>query len=1091
MAEMDTEIEKYENLLGICLKSDFDFEMDVNDEISRSRILKILKYTFNEIESRYEKLSFLMNTKIESIPSSMYISIKNEKEKYYENMNLNTNLEEKVKELDKRINYLQSIVSEQKVHQEVRNLKFQNIDIRHEYEGMNDVFIMYGRGAEGDAMKVKVDGFKFYFYMRGEEDRVRAALKKVEGKVKGKGMHGDCKRFGCACRGNRKFWFDKWGPRPAPCTKYSAGCKDSVISHIEEVSGKSILGYEPTESKFFKIYLNSSFFINRMRFNLMEEEGVEVFEADIKPLMRFMVDFDLRGCGWSECNNCEFQGRENVWRCHVNEIRANNDKMENAPIRTLGLDIECMAIEENVFPTPDRCPMIQCSVVTHVLGEECYKDKIVFCLSECDEIPDGDIRWYNTEEQVFHALWKFIRKFDPDIITGFNSNGFDLPYLFDRAKTLKCDFFRYISRKSKYPAVFWKEVFSSAQTGTRENTRFHIPGVIPMDVFELVKAKYKLREYNLNFVSEYFLKEKKMDDIKYRDIPVFQRAGAEKRAIIAKYCLQDTILVMKLIDKLQISMENIQAARVQGCTFQEVFTKGISYRLTRKLLQYTFKYRFFLPTFKKNKGITNVPMYSDMKLGERAGELSGRPSIDAPFVGATVLEPHKGYYNDYIVCLDFASLYPSEMIQHNLSHDTLIKSREDAESKGLNWDNDVVQTPAGFFFVRKHVSEGLLCKIEKELAKERKIGKMKMKEAKTTLERAVYDGQQLGVKVVMNSLYGYCGARMGQIPCPAVSTSITSFGREDIEKTKLFVEKKFGKSICPGERQAEVIYGDTDSVFVKFQAKSLEQAIHFGKEIEKNINITEMWQRPMYLEYEKCYSSFLLMNKKKYVGLKHDNSLDAGKIDAKGIEMVRRDNCLLTNKTMTEFVDILMKQRNQSAAILHLKNKIQNLLLNQIHLDQLTLSKKLSKLNYKNKVPHLEVVKKLQSRGRPEPEIPKLGERVKYVIIENGMKKNAEKAECPSFVALNKCKIDTNYYLEKSLKLPFSRLLIPIIGESETKEIFIKSNYTQEIIGGGPLTSFFTGKKRQITTIQPMSSSSESPGKRTRNKSILDFFCKR
>lgn len=146
------------------------------------------------------------------------------------------------------------------------------------------------------------------------------------------------------------------------------------------------------------------------------------------------------------------------------------------------------------------------------------------------------------------------------------------------------------------------------------------------------------------------------------------------------------------------------------------------------------------------------------------------------------------------------------------------------------------------------------------------------------------------MKISANSVYGFTGATVGQLPCLEISSSVTAIGRTMIEYTKAMVMEKF--NIANGyENDSLVIYGDTDSVMVRFGTDSIAEAMKLGKLAADTISAT--FPKPIKLEFEKVYCPYLLMNKKKYAGLLYTKPDKFDYIDAKGIETVRRDNCQL------------------------------------------------------------------------------------------------------------------------------------------------------------------------------------------------------
>jgi DNA polymerase delta subunit 1 len=181
-----------------------------------------------------------------------------------------------------------------------------------------------------------------------------------------------------------------------------------------------------------------------------------------------------------------------------------------------------------------------------------------------------------------------------------------------------------------------------------------------------------------------------------------------------------------------------------------------------------------------------------------------------------------------------------------------------------------------------------------------------MKEETDEFRKKVLDGRQSALKISANSVYGFTGAQVGKLPCLEISQSVTAFGREMIEKTKALVESEF--TINKGfEHDAKVIYGDTDSVMIKFGVKTLEEAMKLGRLAATTVSAS--FPSPIKLEFEKCYYPYLLINKKRYAGLYFTRPDKHDKMDCKGIETVRRDNCELVASLISTCLEKLLIER--------------------------------------------------------------------------------------------------------------------------------------------------------------------------------------
>merc|ERR1719401_389800 len=207
----------------------------------------------------------------------------------------------------------------------------------------------------------------------------------------------------------------------------------------------------------------------------------------------------------------------------------------------------------------------------------------------------------------------------------------------------------------------------------------------------------------------------------------------------------------------------------------------------------------------------------------------------------------------------------------------------------------VTKAPTGCSFLKRDTRRGLLPMILEELLAARKRAKKAMAEAEDPLTKSVLNGRQLALKISANSVYGFTGATVGMLPCLEISSSVTAFGRTMIDHTKNMVEAKY--CIQNGyAHDAQVIYGDTDSVMVKFGVDSVAEAMSLGQEAADMVS--ETFLKPIKLEFEKVYCTYLLMNKKRYAGLYWTRPDTYDKLDTKGIETVRRDNCGLVRQVV-------------------------------------------------------------------------------------------------------------------------------------------------------------------------------------------------
>ena len=538
-----------------------------------------------------------------------------------------------------------------------------------------------------------------------------------------------------------------------------------------------------------------------------------------------------------------------------------------APLRILSFDIEC-AGRKGIFPEANHDPVIQIANVVTRYGEPKPFVRNVFCLDTCSMIPNTQTFEFNAEEKMLQAWRDFLEKVDPDVIIGYNISNFDFPYLLDRARHLKCTKFPYWSRIKNTQSHSKKTNFSSKQMGNRDTKATNTNGRLQLDLLQLIQRDHHLRSYTLNSVCAHFLGEQK-EDVHHTMITELHNGTPESRRRLAIYCLKDAFLPQRLMDKLMCLVNYTEMARVTGVPFNYLLSRGQQVKFISQLFRKALEQNLVIPNLRTD-------------------------ASEEQYVGATVIEPSRGYYDVPIATLDFASLYPSIIQAHNLCYTTLL-NKTSVEKLGLVKDEDYIVTPNNDLFCTAKVRKGLLTQILEELLGARKRAKKELAIETDPFKKAVLNGRQLALKISANSVYGITGATVGKLPCLPIASSTTSYGRQMIMKTKEEVEAKY--TIVNGySHDAEVIYGDTDSVMVKFGPKDLEKTMELGQEAASYVS--SKFIQPIKLEFEKVYFPYLLINKKRYAGLYWTTPGKYDKMDSKGIETVRRDNCRLVQNVI-------------------------------------------------------------------------------------------------------------------------------------------------------------------------------------------------
>jgi DNA polymerase delta subunit 1 len=551
------------------------------------------------------------------------------------------------------------------------------------------------------------------------------------------------------------------------------------------------------------------------------------------------------------------------------------------------------------------------------------------------------------------------------------------------------------------------------------------------------------------------------------------------------------------MDKLSILVNYIEMARVTGVPIDFLLKRGQQIKVMSMLLRKCAKHGYIIPVLPK----TNT---------------------DATYEGATVIDPIKAYYQEPIATLDFASLYPSIMqvrtgcgsytryshrttaltvvhtlylhsfiivtpacscsrdcgralpplptVQgYNLCYSTLVP-----KDKVKDMDPATYMTsPSGDTFVNSTHKKGLLPLILEEILAARKQAKKDMKNAKDPMEKAVQNGRQLALKVSANSVYGFTGATVGQLPCLAIASSTTSYGRDLLFKTKELVEAHY--TVANGySADAVVVYGDTDSVMINFGVKTVAESMPLAEDAAARA--TKIFPRPIALEFEKVYFPYLLMNKKRYAGLLWTNPDHYDKLDCKGLETVRRDNCLLVRKVISTVLRMIIIEQDVAGSIEYVKTAISDMLQNKMDISYLVITKQLGKMvgdeDYVAKQAHVELAHRMFKRDPGSA--PQVGDRVPYVIVQSAKGLPMfEKSEDPVFALENSIPLDYAYYLENQLSAPLKRIYEPIIDNPDSllkgAHTLVVHKATPNARAGG-IMMFAVKKERCLACKTPMAS---------------------
>lgn len=727
----------------------------------------------------------------------------------------------------------------------------------------------------------------------------------------------------------------------------------------EEVQRKLPLGYQTSTTAVYKVYVESPQDVP-VRRKVLEPAG-KCYEADVQFKYRFMVDHGLRGMGWAEIDGETVRTSvAKVPSFRITSI-APVKKSGSVQLKHLCLDIECLQSDMSRAPDAKRDQVIAIGLTFLPT----YRGKQSAVMLAKPATGDG-VMSYRSEKEMLESFLKIVDEFDPDVITGYNINNFDLPYILERLRKFglsaalgRCD----------------KPMNVRTFAGTAEAD---IAGRVVADVYQLLKhdVSIRLQRYDLDTAAKMLIGERKAS-VKYSEIPALWAKDVPR---LVEYTKKDAMLAMRLLLERRLLDKFVEVAKVAGPLLQDCL-KGQTIRI-ETMVMHEFRRRGLI--------MPSRPSDADME-----------KHLEEKIKGGAVLEPKRGLHVDSVLVLDFQSLYPSIIKAFNVSIDALVLDEK------LNVPTHAA--PNGARFVDGTFYEGVFPALITSLLEARREAKRAMKAASPD-EKRVLDAKQYALKILANSFYGYCGYARARLFRSEVANAITSYGRENIERTKQFVEGKFG---------VQVIYGDTDSIFVKVSTSELEEAQRIGEEIASTV----VGQIGLQIEFEKIYRSFLILTKKRYAGWKFEQKAKGWEdsMDMRGIETVRRDWCPLVGELMVNVLTTILKERDVAKATQLVKSVLAELSAGQVPPEKLTIVKGITRSldAYDGIQPHIELAKKMMRRDPATA--PKVGDRIGYVIVR-GKDMLSKRTEEPEYVRQNGLQLDADYYINSQLLPPIERI---------------------------------------------------------------------
>ncbi|WP_431786249.1 DNA polymerase II [Vibrio harveyi] len=676
----------------------------------------------------------------------------------------------------------------------------------------------------------------------------------------------------------------------------------------------------------------------------LKQNDIVHFEGDVRLADRYLMERFIKGSMEFTGNQQSLNGFQRIQnaKCRTGEYQPK--------LHVVSLDLECS--EKGIL---------------YSIGLDSPVDSRVIMIGEPEQA-ETPIQWVKDEKALLDALIAWFKQFDPDVIVGWNVIDFDFRLLHKRAEWHNM---KLILGRADQPSFFR----SSAQS---QQGFISIPGRVVLDGIDTLKtATYHFRSWSLESVSQELLGEGKEIHNVHDRMDEINRMYRSDKPSLAKYNLQDCVLVNKIFDHTHLLDFAIERSRLTGVELDRVGGSVAAF--------------------------TNLYLPQIHRAGYVAPNLHPENWIASP--GGYVMDSIPNLY-DSVLVLDFKSLYPS------IIRSFLIDPMGLVEGLQLEIGKAEDEAVPGFRGGQFHRSKHFLPEMIEKLWAARDV-------AKKNNEKAFSQA----IKIIMNSFYGVLGSSGCRFFDTRLASSITMRGHEIMKQTKVLIEAK----------GYQVIYGDTDSTFVSLNGPySQADADKIGIELVEYIN--QWWGdhlRDEYnlnsileLEYETHYRKFLMPtirgaetgSKKRYAGLIGEGEKEC--IIFKGLESARTDWTPLAQRFQNTLYQMIFHGEDPSDYVREMVEKTNSGKFD----DQLVYQKRLRRKlhEYQKNIPPQVRAARLADDinaklGRPL-QYQNRG-RIEYLITVNG----------PEPHEYRNSPIDYQHYIDKQLK-PIADAILPFIG---------------------------------------------------------------
>jgi len=770
-----------------------------------------------------------------------------------------------------------------------------------------------------------------------------------------------------------------------------------IVKKYETSKRKLLRDYQRGERTFTKCYFKNTYHLKKVSDYILKNNKGYVYDNEIGPIEMFLASRNISICGWIEAicdkvsENIKISFIDDEYISDLLSIKPIEEDLVSKPL-ILSIDIEVYSSRHKVskysMPDPfrERDVIFMISLILQEYKNPSTMNKyLLYASKNIIEIDGVNKIRFDNEKELIDGYFKTILELDPDIIIGYNIMSFDFKYMYVRIRRKLNEIknsSRIINDETKAVEIKWK----SSAYGIKDCIDFYSIGRSSVDLFQYFMREFRsLQKYSLSSVSEHFLGENKLD-LSPKDIfELYEKEDKLCLSKIGEYCIVDSILTMKLFDKLNIYEWLVEMSTITRVSFTDLITRGQQIRVRSQLYK---------------------TCYDEGVILDKEDTTS-----EAQYRGAIVMNPNPGIYFDCVV-LDFSSLYPSIIIAYNICYSTMVKKKIENISEEDRKLYHIIDIEGK----RKHIflksPKGIIPRLLERLIEKRKKVKELLKTETDKTMISVLKMRELATKIAANSVYGSFGAPDSKfLRSLASAESTTEMGRRCIENASDIIKTLSG---------AEVIYGDTDSCIVSCQGleeNNYEACKKFGLDLSRKV--TTHFPPPIELKFENVFKTLFIITKKRYVATIQMDENNT-KTMYKGVVVSRGDAC----KFLKDFYSKVLSMIMNNCDPCEIKEYVRDLLVDKlvrgrIDPNDLLIRKTLNSGYVNPNNPLMIYSTRLMNMGRQVSP----GDKLEYVFVEVEEKLQGYKMFPLDIVMKDSIKIDYIYYIENQIMKPIDQIL--------------------------------------------------------------------